>query len=156
MFAQRLGHRAHGVVVSHPLRMRKALGSNPSVSIFRGGRNKHVRACTVTACCARAMFLPLKHSMTSPVARWIRKGRQGSSRTDVISRRKLLSPIWLAHTYLFASSLSFLSNALCSCGTRQIRPDPVRWLLHWRIHHVTQLLEHAENISSCKLRAYSL
>ena len=28
--------RAHGVVVSHPLRMRKALGSNPSVSIFHG------------------------------------------------------------------------------------------------------------------------
>ena len=27
------GQRAHGVVVSHPLRMRKALGSNPSVSI---------------------------------------------------------------------------------------------------------------------------
>ena len=27
-------HGAHGVVVSHPLRMRKALGSNPSVSIF--------------------------------------------------------------------------------------------------------------------------
>ena len=26
--------RAHGVVVSHPLRMRKAVGSNPSVSIF--------------------------------------------------------------------------------------------------------------------------
>ena len=26
-------HRAHGVVVSHPLRMRKALGSIPSVSI---------------------------------------------------------------------------------------------------------------------------
>ena len=26
--------RAHGVVVSHPLRMRKALGSNPSVSIL--------------------------------------------------------------------------------------------------------------------------
>ena len=26
--------RAHGVVVSHPLRIRKALGSNPSVSIF--------------------------------------------------------------------------------------------------------------------------
>ena len=25
--------RAHGVVVSHPLRMRKALGSNPSVSM---------------------------------------------------------------------------------------------------------------------------
>ena len=27
---------AHGVVVSHPLRMRKALGSNPSVSILVG------------------------------------------------------------------------------------------------------------------------
>ena len=27
--------RAHGVVVSHPLRMRKALGSNPSVSIVQ-------------------------------------------------------------------------------------------------------------------------
>ena len=25
---------AHGVVASHPLRMRKALGSNPSVSIY--------------------------------------------------------------------------------------------------------------------------
>ena len=30
-------HGAHGVVVSHPLRMRKALGSNPSVSISRAG-----------------------------------------------------------------------------------------------------------------------
>ena len=29
--------RAHGVVVSHPLRMRKALGSNPSASIFSQG-----------------------------------------------------------------------------------------------------------------------
>ena len=28
-------HRAHGVVVSHPLRMRKALGSNPSGSNLR-------------------------------------------------------------------------------------------------------------------------
>ena len=28
-----LNSGAHGVVVSHPLRMRKALGSNPSVSI---------------------------------------------------------------------------------------------------------------------------
>ena len=27
-------HGAHGVVVSHPPRMRKALGSNPSVSIL--------------------------------------------------------------------------------------------------------------------------
>ena len=30
-------NRAHGVVASHPLRMRKALGSNPSVSILRRG-----------------------------------------------------------------------------------------------------------------------
>ena len=29
-----LQHGAHGVVVSHPFRMRKALGSNPSVSIL--------------------------------------------------------------------------------------------------------------------------
>ena len=28
---------AHGVVVSHPLRMRKALGSNPSGSMFAKG-----------------------------------------------------------------------------------------------------------------------
>ena len=33
-------NRAHGVVVSHPLRMRKALGSNPSVSTFFS-RNPH-------------------------------------------------------------------------------------------------------------------
>jgi hypothetical protein len=34
--AMQKGHecRAHGVVVSHPLRMRKALGSIPSGSIF--------------------------------------------------------------------------------------------------------------------------
>ena len=37
--------RAHGVVVSHPLRMRKALGSNPSVSTFH-----------FTGCCK-----PLRH-----------------------------------------------------------------------------------------------
>ena len=30
----RLHHGAHGVVVSHPLRMRNALGSNPNVSTF--------------------------------------------------------------------------------------------------------------------------
>ena len=30
-------HGAHGVVVSHPLRMRKALGSIPSVSIYSAG-----------------------------------------------------------------------------------------------------------------------
>ena len=34
-------HGAHGVVVSHPLRMRKALGSNPSVSMFATCRVSH-------------------------------------------------------------------------------------------------------------------
>ena len=34
MYFQGTWHGAHGVVVSHPLRMRKALGSIPSVSIF--------------------------------------------------------------------------------------------------------------------------
>ena len=34
LFRRRFLHWAHGVVVSHPLRMRKALGSIPSVSIF--------------------------------------------------------------------------------------------------------------------------
>ena len=33
-FEAPLQHRAHGVVVSRPLRMRKALGSSPSVSIL--------------------------------------------------------------------------------------------------------------------------
>ena len=33
LFSDTLISRAHGVVVSHPLRMRKALGSNPSVSM---------------------------------------------------------------------------------------------------------------------------
>ena len=35
--------RAHGVVVSHPLRMRKALGSNPSVSTFHSRRSAYLR-----------------------------------------------------------------------------------------------------------------
>ena len=34
LWKERRRHRAHGVVVSHPLRMRKALGSIPSVSMF--------------------------------------------------------------------------------------------------------------------------
>ena len=40
-------HRAHGVVVSHPLRMRKALGSNPSVSIFTAVAMLCRHACVV-------------------------------------------------------------------------------------------------------------
>ena len=42
-------HGAHGVVVSHPLRMRKALGSIPSVSTFRKPKHdeKHVQTYTM-------------------------------------------------------------------------------------------------------------
>ena len=36
-------HGAHGVVASHPLRMRKALGSNPSVSIGAAVRQLRLR-----------------------------------------------------------------------------------------------------------------
>ena len=43
-----LGHRAHGVVVSHPLRMRRALGSNPSVSMLSKPRD--VRAHRPCGC----------------------------------------------------------------------------------------------------------
>ena len=37
--------RAHGVVVSHPLRMRKALGSNPSVSMLPCVTQRLIRYC---------------------------------------------------------------------------------------------------------------
>ena len=40
MHPKQKGMRAHGVVVSHPLRMRKALGSNPSVSILIASQYK--------------------------------------------------------------------------------------------------------------------
>ena len=42
--------RAHGVVASHPLRMRKALGSNPSVSMLRESqcaKDMHQQPCLV-------------------------------------------------------------------------------------------------------------
>ena len=48
-----LNIRAHGVVVSHPLRMRKALGSNPSVSILAlvgWGRGGWVGVGSVCVC----------------------------------------------------------------------------------------------------------
>ena len=56
-FAQMKRHsRAHGVVVSHPLRMRKALGSNPSVSITfaRAGRLTRLHGNGSFTCCVRA------------------------------------------------------------------------------------------------------
>ena len=50
LFSDTLISRAHGVVVSHPLRMRKALGSNPSVSILR--------LCFAAKCCAATTKVP--------------------------------------------------------------------------------------------------
>ena len=42
MHPKQKGIRAHGVVVSHPLRMRKALGSNPSVSMLIASQYKTI------------------------------------------------------------------------------------------------------------------
>ena len=50
---------AHGVVVSHPLRMRKALGSNPSVSIFPN-RSTIPAPCFAMACACRSASAALR------------------------------------------------------------------------------------------------
>ena len=50
---------AHGVVVSHPLRMRKALGSNPSVSIFLNCSAIPV-LCFALSCACRSSLLRCK------------------------------------------------------------------------------------------------
>ena len=59
---------AHGVVVSHPRRMRKALGSNPSVSIFNsrhvGGWHCLTRASTDGVPVWHARGLPRGASVT--------------------------------------------------------------------------------------------
>ena len=44
-------HWAHSVVASHPLRMRKALGSNPSVSIHSLKRCTHLHITRTTTVC---------------------------------------------------------------------------------------------------------
>ena len=51
--------RAHGVVVSHPLRMRKALGSNPSVSIFPNC-SAIAAPCFVLSCACRSASAALQ------------------------------------------------------------------------------------------------
>ena len=44
--ARQISIRTHGVVVSHPLRMQKALGANPSVSIVAPtSRNTTEQTC---------------------------------------------------------------------------------------------------------------
>ena len=50
---------AHGVVVSHPLRMRKALGSNPSVSIFPNC-SAFPAPCFVLSCACRSASAALQ------------------------------------------------------------------------------------------------
>ena len=50
---------AHGVVVSHPLRMRKALGSNPSVSIFPNC-SAITAPCFVLSCACRSASAALQ------------------------------------------------------------------------------------------------
>ena len=52
-------HGAHGVVVSHPLRMRKALGSNPSVSIFPNC-SAFPAPCFVLSCACRSASAALQ------------------------------------------------------------------------------------------------
>ena len=56
-FARSSHQRAHGVVVSHPLRMRKALGSIPSVSMFRDG------ACQVLSLLHVVEVAPAQHGL---------------------------------------------------------------------------------------------
>ena len=65
---------AHGVVVSHPLRMRKALGSNPSVSILRAAAKEGscdargtsgpswTERSTLRACSRRVVITRFDHS----------------------------------------------------------------------------------------------
>ena len=53
--------RAHGVVVSHPLRMRKALGSIPSVSNFIStGQFFAIVAVALVICKHRLPWVPLR------------------------------------------------------------------------------------------------
>ena len=65
---------AHGVVVSHPLRMRKALGSNPSVSILAPWLRAmgHIIctapiASTLSTICASALIYPAWRRMAAVV-----------------------------------------------------------------------------------------
>jgi hypothetical protein len=59
LWLAKIASRAHGVVVSHPLRMRKALGSNPSGSIVAAcgcslaGTRLVCRACQHLSSAAR-------------------------------------------------------------------------------------------------------
>ena len=69
---------AHGVVVSHPLRMRKALGSNPSVSIFPNCSTIPA-PCFAVACACRS---------ASPALRKLGNKAAVTARTN-FSRRQM-------------------------------------------------------------------
>ena len=56
----RIALRAHGVVVSHPLRMRKALGSNPSVSIWNA-QYEVVGTDFIAVACLRGACMEFVH-----------------------------------------------------------------------------------------------
>ena len=63
--------RAHGVVVSHPLRMRKALGSNPSVSMLvHAGRCGKARRLSGGFTCTTARV---------PVPQWLPRSCVGAA-----------------------------------------------------------------------------
>ena len=64
MHIYRMQQGAHGVVVSHPLRMRKALGSKPSVSNFQRRSGAYSRnLCSMCRPRACNVVLPYKHPM---------------------------------------------------------------------------------------------
>ena len=58
--------RTHGVVVSHPLRMRKALGSNPSVSRLLQQRVQLGNMWHMRSGQARPRFLPAMDTSEDP------------------------------------------------------------------------------------------
>ena len=95
---ERFQHGAHGVVVSHPLRMRKALGSNPSVSTFV---SQEFRAAFSVACSmGAASIVHSSRITTGPVAQWIRHrptepGIAGSSPAGVILLYIRYPPLFL-------------------------------------------------------------
>ena len=67
--ASKSGQWAHGAVVSHPLRMRKALGSNPSVSTLFAGCRKFLRdktgetQCQSSSVQQQALLLAVRSAM---------------------------------------------------------------------------------------------
>ena len=76
--ALRLGSWAHGVVVSHPLCMRKALGSNPSVSIL------YCAFCV----CSRQLALTTRNLGQLLPCRVLQEFHQGISAKPSLARRR--------------------------------------------------------------------